>query len=66
MKATHALAVKALEERFPSMLDMTFLRPEEETAIISLLEDVLDTLMLRGSSRIIMKMAADMKKVKVI
>lgn len=52
-------ALSALDERFDSITDITHLDPIQEHALLRLLDDVLDTLMLRGRSRLSMKLGAD-------
>lgn len=57
------VALRALDERFDSITDVTNLMPEQEGALLHLLEDVCGTLMVRGRSRLSMKLGADSARV---
>lgn len=54
-----SVALRALDEKFARITDMVFLSPEQENAVLILLDDVLAALTLRGRTRLSQKLAAD-------
>lgn len=56
------VAFKAVDERFASITDLTFLEQAEETAIIAAIMDLTGTLMLRGRERLSQRLGAELQR----
>jgi hypothetical protein len=55
-------AIRAINLRFPSSTDITFLDIEEEAAIMNLIDDALSTLVVRSRSQKVQNQSAEMLK----
>jgi hypothetical protein len=55
-------AIRAINLRFPSSTDITFLDIEEEAAIMNLIDDALSTLVVRSRSQKVQNQSTEMLK----